>query len=104
MTRDHLTECMDLATEVATIQELSDVFMAAGRMGEFVQQCAMSAKTLLVANETGGSKTKKKKPGMAGNSDIWQVKATSKSLQAQMTAARDAWKEAQERREAEGRL
>ena len=88
LTRDHLTECMELATEVATIQELSDVFMAAGRMSEFVEQCAMSAKALLAANEQGGSKAKKKKAGVVGNSDIWQVKATTKSLSAQLLASR----------------
>lgn len=88
LTRDHLTECMDLATEVATLQELSDVLMAAGRMGEFVEQCAISAKALLFANEQGGSKSKKKKAGVAGNSEIWQVKSTSKTLQEQLAASK----------------
>ena len=84
LTRDHLTECMDLATEVATVQELTDVFTEAGRIGEFVEQCAMSAKSLLFANEQAGSKPRKKKVGVAGNTDIWQVKSTHRSLQAQM--------------------
>ncbi|KKY28669.1 putative nuclear pore complex protein nup107 [Phaeomoniella chlamydospora] len=91
LTRDHLTECMDLATEVATIQELSDVLMAAGRMGEFVEQSAMSAKALLFANEQGGPKSKKKKAGVAGSSDIWQVKATTRSLQAQIVKKPDMY-------------
>jgi nuclear pore complex protein Nup107 len=72
ISRNNLVKCMDLANTVATTPNLTNAFVASGRMRELVNAIALDSQGLLMANEVGlGRKGGDKKvKGM----DIWNVK------------------------------
>jgi nuclear pore complex protein Nup107 len=71
LSRVYLGGCMELANQIAATPNLTEAFVLAGRMREFVSALAFDSQALLSANEAG-----KKKPGekKAKALDIWSVK------------------------------
>lgn len=80
LARDHLLQCMDLATIVAAEDSgLAECFTATGRLGELVTAFALSSKAILRLNEANSNKSMKgKKKGRTGmDLGIWNVHAES---------------------------
>ncbi|KAI9839907.1 MAG: hypothetical protein M1819_000099 [Sarea resinae] len=75
--REYFLDCMDLSTTIADQgSNLAECFVATGRMGELVEYFAITSKTILKANESGGAKRGKSKnvSKQGGNLSIWHVK------------------------------
>lgn len=75
LSREHLPQSMNLATQVATNPNLTQVFVEAKRMRELTTAFALSAKAMLYANQSAGQKKFKRTKFPEGeNMEIWQVK------------------------------
>lgn len=81
ISRQHLSQCMDLAQKVAKTASLTQVFVVSKRMSELVTAFAQDSQALLRANEPSGRSgrggrgrsTKRPPPGAKHNPEIWQV-------------------------------
>lgn len=69
ISRNWLSQCMNLAQNVATIDNITQAFVESSRMKELVAAFALSSQALLHANEQGGRKGKRDE-----TIEIWQVK------------------------------
>lgn len=73
ISRDHLLQSLDLATNVAENEELIRCFAATSRMGELVDAFALSSKTLLRLNEQAGKGAKKRRGRRGETLGIWDI-------------------------------
>jgi Nuclear pore protein 84 / 107 len=84
VSRESLLDCLNLAISVGESEELTNVFVEAGRMRELVDGLAISSRAILTANEKGASwrgrtrvggraKFGGKGRGPGENSGIWSV-------------------------------
>lgn len=82
ISRQRLTQCMDLAQKIAKTESLTQVFVASGRMSELVEAFAHDSQALLSAQELrkkGRNRSAKRPPpGATQNPDIWQIKWENK--------------------------
>lgn len=78
ISREHILQSLDLATDVAANDELARCFTASGRMRELVDAFALSSKAMLKLNEQAVKVAPKKRRGRSGESlHIWDVETIS---------------------------
>jgi nuclear pore complex protein Nup107 len=79
ISRENLLECMNLAVSVGESEELTDVFVEAGRVRELVDGLAVASRAILSAKERGAGKGfgKRRRAGRGESSEIWSVGPTA---------------------------
>ena len=74
LSRELLLKCLDLAATIAAKgSDLTECFVAAGRVSELVDSMAITSKSILHAEEKGAKAGKRGKKSSGKNPAIWSI-------------------------------